>query len=191
MNGLLLKGSLDFAFVDDFTMDRRVHTEKVYDETLELCASEEFMKKYDSTKQNRKFFESLEYVDYQEDEAVLRLWFRHHLDARNIDLNVRASVMDVQAISRLISMGRAQASYQDIFFPRSRQGKSSTGSKAAESRSRTRSASQLSMDGLILPPRSAPLSFEKGTSLTLQRKIKNSQVTSPDWQSFRMIRIDR
>ncbi|MEZ4749064.1 MAG: hypothetical protein R3B54_00135 [Bdellovibrionota bacterium] len=43
MNGKLLNGDLDFAFVDDFSMDPRVRTERVYDETLELCASPELV----------------------------------------------------------------------------------------------------------------------------------------------------
>lgn len=102
MNEELLKGSLDFAFVDDFRMDRRILTEKVYDEVLDLCASEELIKKKGQPRQQRKYFEALEFVDYQENEPILRMWFHHHLETRHIDLNVRATVMDVQAIARLI-----------------------------------------------------------------------------------------
>lgn len=105
MNAQLLQGTLDFAFVDDFRMDRSIYTEKVYDEVLDLCASDEFVKRAGVPKPTRKYFESLEYIDYQESEAVLRMWFDHHLDARKINLNVRATVMDVQAIARLILAG--------------------------------------------------------------------------------------
>jgi DNA-binding transcriptional LysR family regulator len=102
MNAMLLSGEVDFAFVDDFRMDRRIKIERVYDETLELCASEELIKRVGAPKNTRKFFESLEYVEYQEDEPVLRKWFAHHLHSKHIDLNVRATVMDVQALARLI-----------------------------------------------------------------------------------------
>ncbi|MCM2278177.1 MAG: LysR family transcriptional regulator [Oligoflexia bacterium] len=102
MNELLLRGELDFAFVDEFRMDRRIRTEKVYDELLELCASQRYLSEKPAPKNTRKFFETLDFVEYQEGEPILRMWFAHHLSARNISLNVRATVMDVQGIARLI-----------------------------------------------------------------------------------------
>ncbi|MGE0614011.1 MAG: LysR family transcriptional regulator [Bacteriovoracia bacterium] len=105
MNDLLLKGDLDFAFVDDFPMDRRVKTEEVYDEVLDLCISPELLKRFGPPKHDRKYYESLEYVDYQSGEPILRKWFAHHLGHRHVHLSTRATVMDVQAIARLISSG--------------------------------------------------------------------------------------
>lgn len=105
MNQMLLNGELDFAFVDNFQMNRRIRTEKVYDETLELCATEDFLKRFGAPKNTRKFFEAMEFVEYQEEEPVLRMWFAHHLGTRHIELNVRTTVMDVQAIARLILSG--------------------------------------------------------------------------------------
>lgn len=102
MNDMLMKGELDFAFVDDFRMDRRIKTEKVYDEVLELCATDEFLKSKGAPKNTRRYFESLEYVEYQAGEPILRVWFAHHLNTKHIDLNVRTTVMDVQAVARLI-----------------------------------------------------------------------------------------
>jgi DNA-binding transcriptional LysR family regulator len=103
MNEGLLRGELDFAFVDDFSPDRRVTTEKVYDEILDLCISDELLKKKGAPKQqNKKFFESLDYIEYQEGEPVLRRWFAHHLDSRNLTLNVKAVGLDAQGVGRLI-----------------------------------------------------------------------------------------
>ena len=102
LNDQLLRGDLDFAFVDQFQMDRRIRTEAVYDEILELCASDAYLKKRGPFRHQRKFFEGLEYVEYQEDEPLLRSWFHHHLGSRGIDLNVRFLVMDTQAVARLI-----------------------------------------------------------------------------------------
>jgi DNA-binding transcriptional LysR family regulator len=108
MNDGLLKGDLDFAFVDSFNLDSRITIEKVYDEVLHLCCStstfEGFQKKA-SLKDGKKFFEALEYVDYQPGEPVLRLWFNHHIGTRHVNVNVRATVMDVQGVSRLIQTG--------------------------------------------------------------------------------------
>lgn len=39
MNDMILKGEIDFAFVDDFKLDQRIKTSKVYDEHLEFCYS--------------------------------------------------------------------------------------------------------------------------------------------------------
>lgn len=105
MNESLLRGDLDFAFVDEFNMDRRITTEKVYNETLELCIHQDTMKEKMSSKQNRAFFESLTYIDYQQGEPVLRMWFAHHLKTKHLSLNVRTYVMDVQGIANLILSG--------------------------------------------------------------------------------------
>lgn len=107
MTDLLLKGDVDFAFVDSFHLDDRITTERVYEEVLELCASQDFMKDLASgpVKDQRKYYESLDYVDYQPDEPVLRKWFQHHIGTHHLRLNVRATAMDVQGVARFISNG--------------------------------------------------------------------------------------
>lgn len=108
MNDAILKGDMDFAFVDSFNLDTRITTEKVYDEVLYLCCSPSLLEKGAKQKavENKKFYESLEYVDYQPGEPVLRLWFQHHLGTRHLNLNVRATVMNTQGVSRLIQTGQ-------------------------------------------------------------------------------------
>jgi DNA-binding transcriptional LysR family regulator len=107
MNEGILRGDLDFAFVDAFGLDKRIATEKVYDEILHLCCSPEYLKGKGGShpKESKKYFESLEYVDYQVGEPVLRMWFEHQLGSRNLGLHTRATVMDVQGIARLILSG--------------------------------------------------------------------------------------
>lgn len=117
MNDKLLNGILDLAFVDEFSMDRRIRVEPVYDEALHLCATADLIKKVESahtelsdkmsTSERKKFFEAMEYVDYQSGEPLLRMWFGHHLGTRNLNLNVRGVLMDVQGISRLVAAGLA------------------------------------------------------------------------------------
>lgn len=114
INEDLLNGKLDFAFIDDFGVDKRLDTEAIYDENLVLCGHTSWLKKGRSPKGiqtggkyrfEREFYESLEYVDYQPGEPVLRRWFEHHLGHRNLRLKVRATVMDVQAVARLVESG--------------------------------------------------------------------------------------
>jgi DNA-binding transcriptional LysR family regulator len=87
----------------------RITTEKIYDEVLHLCCPRALLDKHAKERaksgESKKFYESLEYVDYQPGEPVLRLWFQHHLGTRHLSLNVRATVMDVQGVSRLIQTG--------------------------------------------------------------------------------------
>jgi DNA-binding transcriptional LysR family regulator len=110
MNEAILRGDLDFAFVDAFGLDKRITTEKVYDELLHLCCTLDYLetatgkkgKPGAAAKGDRKFFESLRYVDYQAGEPVLRMWFEHHLGSRNLTLETCATVMDVQGVARFI-----------------------------------------------------------------------------------------
>jgi DNA-binding transcriptional LysR family regulator len=109
MYELLLRGDLDYAFVDAFAQDRRITTEKVYDETLHLCATPALLKrlKLSHTKEDLMLFEKLEYVDYQSGEPILRMWSSHNLGEKFMRFNVRATVMDVQGVARLILSGLA------------------------------------------------------------------------------------
>ena len=105
MNEQLLKGDLDFAFVDAVKMDRRITTESVYDEIIDLCVMQEALKEKGSARNARGYYESLDYVDYEDGETVLRMWFDHHINNHNLTLNVKATVMDVQGVARLILGG--------------------------------------------------------------------------------------
>jgi DNA-binding transcriptional LysR family regulator len=102
MNESLLGGELDFAFVDDFSMDARVDCLPVYEEVIELCISPALAKKFGKQKHAAEFYEKLPYVAYFEQEPVLRRWFAHHLNQRDIKLNVRAYMSDCQSVSRMI-----------------------------------------------------------------------------------------
>lgn len=102
---LILKGKLDFALIDEFVADRRVRTEHVYDEVLELCLSADFFKRKSVKNQDRGYFESLPYVEYESGEPLLRSWFQHHMRKSNLKLDVRAYVEDAYCISQLVIGG--------------------------------------------------------------------------------------
>ncbi len=105
MNELILKGQLDFAFIDEFIGDRRVCTERVYDEVLELCISADHFKKNTARKQGQSYLETLPYVGYKTGEPLLRSWFQHHLCKSNFKLDVRAYVEDAYCVSQLVIGG--------------------------------------------------------------------------------------
>lgn len=102
MNQQLLEGQLDFAFVDDYAMDRRIRTEKVTEEIFLLCCSQNYFNEHKTHSETKAYFETLDYLAYQDGEHVLRSWFQHHTKRKNLDLNVRARVMDVEGLARFI-----------------------------------------------------------------------------------------
>ena len=102
MNALLLRGEIDFAFVDEFAMDKKVKTAPVYEEVLELASTPEFAKKAGGAVQNRDYFESLRYVDFSKDEQILRRWFSHHFGDVEWRLPVRSTIEDSQGVARLV-----------------------------------------------------------------------------------------
>jgi DNA-binding transcriptional LysR family regulator len=102
MNEELLQGNLDFAFVDDFAMDRRIKTKKVTEETFLLCCSKKYFDENRGKKEGKSYFETLDYLAYQDNEHVLRGWFQHHTKRKNLDLKIRARVMDVEGLSRFV-----------------------------------------------------------------------------------------
>jgi DNA-binding transcriptional LysR family regulator len=123
MSEALVAGEMDFAFVDDLAIDRRIETLPIYNEVLELCISstlaEEIHTQLSVAKgskstsktqfvlesRDRKVFEAIPFVDYQKDEAILRNWFQHHLGTQQLRINLRATVVDVQGVARLVMGG--------------------------------------------------------------------------------------
>jgi len=107
MNGLLLSGDLDFAFVDSFSLDSQIELTSVWDETLALCISIDYKNHLFRNKNPLHVistYDKLDYVDYVEGAPVLAMWFKHHLKKPFIP-NVRANLMDVQGMSRIIREG--------------------------------------------------------------------------------------
>lgn len=106
MNDLLLKGKLDFAFVDTFGLDKQIKSTVAYQETLVLCASKNYLQNIGKVKEDKKYFEQLEYVDYSEDKTILQMWFKHHYRFKGLSLNLRATLLDVQGVAQMIKFGK-------------------------------------------------------------------------------------
>lgn len=106
MNDLLLSGDIDFAFVDEFSLDKLINVEKVASETLTLCAAKNYMDSVGIPKtMNKKYFDSLDFIDYIEGTPVLGQWFNFHYKLQNFEPRIRANLMDVDGMSRMIVHG--------------------------------------------------------------------------------------
>ncbi len=117
MNTDLLKGTLDFAFVDDFPMDKGIQKEDVVNERLNLCIRADKVPSQQKKKQDRKFFESLPYVDYEEGAPLLRQWFHFHFGSREFHITPRAIVMDVQGVMKFVMGGMGAGILPDYLLP--------------------------------------------------------------------------
>jgi len=106
INDALLEGAMDFAFVDDFPFGSNISTEKVYEETLSLCSSNDyFINKKLSIGNDKDFFEALDYIKFQDNENLLPTWFKHHFKFTGMKYNIRATLMDIEGASKLITSG--------------------------------------------------------------------------------------
>ncbi len=101
----LTAAELDFAYVDESPLDRRIHYEAVASENLLLCASKAYAAKHPRVSYTQSYFEGLDYIEYTGTEPILRRWMLHHLKRRNLQLNVRAHIMDVQGVAKFIASG--------------------------------------------------------------------------------------
>lgn len=103
LNGLILEGKLDFAFIDQFQTNPAIKTEVVFHENLILCCSIEYFELMGQQKKDRDFFETLSYVEYQKGEPILRNWFERAFGFRKLELNIAAYAFDVQGIASLVT----------------------------------------------------------------------------------------
>ncbi|MFH1728699.1 MAG: LysR family transcriptional regulator [Pseudomonadota bacterium] len=103
MNRMLINGDLDFALVDEFSMDKSIKIEKVYDEILELYVHKDLVAgKKPKQNNNKEFFESFDYIAYDKNTPVIRKWMDYHYNIKNINLNNKVYVSDVQSVARFI-----------------------------------------------------------------------------------------
>ena len=112
----LYSGKLDFAYVDSYSFDKSVEVEPVAKETLYLCASQKYLASKGHAKKTKAYFESLDYVAFQDGEQILRSWMQHHLRKKSIHLNVRAKVKSVYAVYKFISAGLGVGILPDHFY---------------------------------------------------------------------------
>jgi len=105
LNRMVLEGALDFAFIDEMPKDRRLQYVAVGGEDLLLCGSRDYIGRWPRVTYTQSYFERLDYIEYKGSEPILRRWMLHHLKRKNLRLNVRARIMDVQGLAKFISCG--------------------------------------------------------------------------------------
>jgi len=108
---------LAIAFVDAVKLPRSLNTKSIFEESLSLVVSDEYLKKRNITFRNQKEkitpFLQLDFLEYERRESILRMWFQHHYSKKNMSLNIRAWAMNVQGVATLIKQDMGAAVLPD------------------------------------------------------------------------------
>lgn len=102
---LLEEGELDFAFIDSFAKTPQLVTESVFLEHLDLCCHPDLLPQFGPYEFSFKYFKKLPYIGYLTGEPIIRNWFHTNFDSTPHQLNIVASIMDSNAIARLVIEG--------------------------------------------------------------------------------------
>ncbi|MBN20658.1 MAG: hypothetical protein CL678_05155 [Bdellovibrionaceae bacterium] len=102
LDEMLLHGEIDFAFIDDYRMSPGIEVEEVFKEKLVLCIHREKLKTFGPVQYCKDYFEKIDFVAYQKNYPLLKLWFKEMLDWKHPKLQIKAQVMDVQGVARFI-----------------------------------------------------------------------------------------
>lgn len=103
-NAQLLRGDIDFAFVDEFRLDSQIETQNVYDETLLLCCAQGYIDEK-GTGTTKRYFESLDYICYEKNAPLINKWLQHQHKFSNLDFNIKAEIGDALGVAKLITSG--------------------------------------------------------------------------------------
>ncbi len=100
---MLLNGKLDFAFVDSYGVDKHIKTKEVYNESLVLCASNNYVKSFGNINPTNEYFQELSYIALLEDGIIIQEWFKNNYPKfKKFKLNICASMVNVQGVARMI-----------------------------------------------------------------------------------------
>ncbi|MBL6991459.1 MAG: LysR family transcriptional regulator [Bacteriovoracaceae bacterium] len=107
LSEMLLKGEVDIAIFSGVgALDKQIENVAVRDETMILCCTKDYFEATGGKKKfDKDYFESLEYVELLEDAALVKSWFRHHFNVTRPNIKVRATLMNVRGVARMITAG--------------------------------------------------------------------------------------
>ncbi len=102
----VINGELDFAYIDEFSFDKRITVEEVRSEEIELVASKKYLKKFMKSPSDKVPFDQLEYISYVTGSPVLKSWFKHHAPGKTpSSFNVRATLSSPTGVLKLVQEG--------------------------------------------------------------------------------------
>lgn len=103
INQMILRGEIDFAVVDSYGLDKEIKTEFLTKEELVLCCTKSYMSIVKSSSRiDKSFFESLDYISYMDGAPLVKSWFEHNYQLTNLHINSKATLMNAQGVSQMM-----------------------------------------------------------------------------------------
>ena len=112
----LEEGNLDLVFIDSLQKNKKLNSKVVYQENLNLVASNKYLKEKKISfkgKESIKQLLHLDFIEYEHKESILRMWFRYHYSKKNVGLNIKAWAMNVQGVASLVKQDMGVAILPD------------------------------------------------------------------------------
>lgn len=102
---LLLKGQLDFAFVDSISKDNHLGYYELVEQSLHMVYPANWQKENSSHLPDFTFFSHRPFVSYTESESMIRAWFQANFNQPPSRLHIRCSVMDCNTALHFTKQG--------------------------------------------------------------------------------------
>ena len=99
---LVLNGHLDFAFIDSFSKNIQLTTREIFVEYLDLYCHRNILGHFGSYSFDMEYFKKLPFIAYISGGPLLGSWFHQNFDIVPRNLNIIASVMDMNALATTI-----------------------------------------------------------------------------------------
>jgi DNA-binding transcriptional LysR family regulator len=104
ISDLVGRGDVDIALMNDGEDNKDFIKIKLYEENLHLCISDnDLLKQRKELVEDKKYCEKLEFIENINDLFSLKKWFQHHFDYLPEKLKIKASIMNIQGLARLIN----------------------------------------------------------------------------------------
>ena len=113
---LLENGEIDLAFIDSLQKNKKLTSQVVFTENLNLVASADYLKDKNfnfKNKENLKQLLHLDFIEYEHKESILRMWFQWHYSKKNIGFSTKAWAMSVQGVAALLKQHMGAAVISD------------------------------------------------------------------------------
>lgn len=103
LSPMLLRGQLDFAFMDAYSTDPSFMYHQVAEQELVLVAPKCFYALESIEKDQFESLKQIPFVGYTASQTFLKQWFKLNLGKQPMELHVRAYVSDTNAAARFVS----------------------------------------------------------------------------------------
>ncbi|MFW7377422.1 MAG: LysR family transcriptional regulator [Oligoflexus sp.] len=105
MTELLLKGKLDFAFLDAHSTDPHLLSQEINEQSLLMVCPEAFRERLSSDSLDYASFAKLPFISYTDNLAMLKAWFQSNFEQTPHEIFVRVTTEDCHMALKFVQHG--------------------------------------------------------------------------------------